>query len=334
MAVGTVVGRIQEVLEEVVRASPAARRAARELGVDLDTLRGGRRVREADVRALAAQVPTDVQATPAARRLARERGIDVDALPTGRLLRERDIPDVRTRVADVAAEETAEGGQALAGRRKVIADRMHASLRDMAQLTISLEVDFTAAEQLRQQLKQLWPAEAAPTITELVSRAAILALREHPALNATLEADRLTQHAQVHLGLAVDADEGLIVPVLRNADELPLRELTRQARELTGRARSSTVRLEELQGGTFTITTLGQLGIDFFTPIVNPPQVAILGVGRVFSKLVLSGTGSVEQHQAMYLNLSFDHRAVDGAPAARFLNEVKRLLELPAALIA
>ncbi|SRR6266511_1167151 len=325
VAVGTVVGRIMEVAEEV-RASPRARRAARELGVDISTLPAGRRMREADVRAVAAAMPADVQATPAARRLARERGVDLTALGGGRLLRERDIPEATPRVV------AASGGGVLSGRRKVIAERMHASLQQMAQLTVSLEVDFTAALLLRAQLDELWGSQAHPSITELVIRAAVLALREHPALNATLDGEQLTQHASVHLGLAVDADEGLIVPVLSDADKLPLRQLSFAARELSGRARSGGLRLDELQGGTFTVTTLGQLGIDFFTPIVNPPQVAILGIGRVFSKLVLHD-GKVEERSALYLNLSFDHRAVDGVPAAQYLNAVKRLLELPAALI-
>jgi pyruvate dehydrogenase E2 component (dihydrolipoamide acetyltransferase) len=298
VAVGAMVGRIIEVAEEA-SASPRVGSAA---------------VRE-----------TDVQATPAARRMARERGVDLAALGSGRLLRERDIPEATGPVA-VAA------GGGLTGRRKVIAERMRASLQHMAQLTISLEVDFTAPQQLRMQLGQLWGDQARPSITELVMRAAMLAMHEHPALNATLEGERLRQHNSVHLGLAVDADEGLIVPVLRDADQLPLRELSFHVRALIARARSGGVQLDELQGGTFTVTTLGQLGIDFFTPIVNPPQVAILGIGRVFSRLVLN-EGKVEERSAMYLNLSFDHRAVDGAPAARYLNAVKRLLELPAALV-
>ncbi len=320
VAVGTVVARIMEVAEEV-RASPRARRAARELGVDLASLPPGRRLREADVRSAAALAIADVRATPAARRLARERGLDLSRLDGGRLLRERDV---------LAALPKA--GGPLSGRRKVIAERMHASLQQMAQLTVSLEVDFTAAEQLRSQLKQLWPAEAQPTITDVVARAAILALNEHPALNATLEGNELTQHASVHLGLAVDADEGLIVPVIRDAERLSLHQLTASTREVAERARDGNAGLDELQGGTFTITTLGQLGIDFFTPIVNKPQVAILGIGRVFPRLVLA-EAKVEARLALYLNLSFDHRAVDGAPAARYLNAVKRLLELPASLI-
>ena len=214
----------------------------------------------------------------------------------------------------------------------MIAERLHASLQQMAQLTVTMEVDFTLALQLRAQLEQLWPAEAQPTITDLVMRAMVLALKDHPRLNATLAEHELRELASIHLGLAVDAEEGLIVPVVRDAHTLGLRELAARSRDLATRARANRLTLDDVQGGTFTVTTLGHLGVDFFTPIVNPPEVAILGIGRVFPRLALRD-GHVEERSAMTLNLSFDHRAVDGAPAARFLQDVKRLLELPAALV-
>jgi pyruvate dehydrogenase E2 component (dihydrolipoamide acetyltransferase) len=357
-----------------LRASPAARRVARELGVDLAARGSGRRIREADVRAFAdahaagtsespsqiagaaasgratalapsvAQAP-DVPATPAARRLARERGIELASLSGGRLLRAADVlaasdgqpKESQQAIAiagqpSVAGQASARAGQPLSGRRRVIAERMHASLQQMAQLTISMEVDFSGAVELREQLKALWPNET-PTITDVVMRAAALALAQHPELNATLEKDELVQHQDVHVGLAVDADDGLIVPVIRQAGAVTLRELSARTREAAARARANQLQLQDLQGGTFTVTTLGQLGVDFFTPIINPPQVAILGIGRVFPKLVRAETGEMKDTQAVHLSLSFDHRAVDGAPAARFLQEVKRLLELPAALI-
>jgi pyruvate dehydrogenase E2 component (dihydrolipoamide acetyltransferase) len=277
----------------------------------------------------------EVQATPAARRLARERGIDVKLLPGGKLLRVADIQPVLPgqAPAPVAPPDGATTRVDLSGRRRVIADRMLASLQSMAQLTASLEVDFTEALRLRAQLGELWSAEEKPSITDLVIRAAILALAEHPDLNATLEDNTLSLHQEVNVGLAVDAPGGLIVPVVHGAHAMSLRQLAAATTGLANKAREDALTLPELQGGTFTVTTLGQLGVDFFTPIVNPPQVAILGIGRVFDKLVMI-EGEVAQRSAMYLNLSFDHRVIDGAPAARFLNSVKRLLELPVALVA
>jgi pyruvate dehydrogenase E2 component (dihydrolipoamide acetyltransferase) len=272
---------------------------------------------------VAARTPiVEVRATPAARALARELGVDLKRLANGRRLRE----------ADVRAHAQNRQATALAGRRKVIAERMRASLAQTAQLTVSMEVDMTDALAFREQLKQLAPEDRRPTITDLIIRASVLALAEHPALNATLNGGHLEVHSEVHMGIAVDADDGLIVPVVRDTQALDLFELVVRTREVTGRARNNLLKAEEVQGGTFTVTSLGPLGVDFFTPILNPPQVAILGVGRVFPRLVLQG-GSVAERQMLYLNLSFDHQAVDGAPAARFLQSVKRFLELPASLV-
>lgn len=316
-----------------VRASPAARRLARELGVDIAALGTTRRIRSEDVAAYAAantretsngSTGTEVRATPAARRLAREHGVTLT--PASRLLRVEDVQ------ALLRAPAAGPRSQPMTGRRKVIGERMHASLQSMAQLTISMQVDVSEALRLRTQLTQLWGQDARPTITDLVSRAAILALAEHPDLNATLSDTTLTVYDEVHLGLAVDTPEGLIVPVVHNADRLALQALAATTRDLATRARENRLSLEDLQGGTFTVTTLGSLGVDFFTPIINPPQVAILGIGRTFDTLSLQD-GKVESHSAMHLSLSFDHRAVDGAPAARFLGTIKRLLELPVALV-
>jgi pyruvate dehydrogenase E2 component (dihydrolipoamide acetyltransferase) len=267
----------------------------------------------------------EVRATPAARALARELGVDLRRIANGRRLREA---DVRAH----APPETEGGGSPLAGRRKVIAERMRGSLAQTAQLTVSMEVDMTDALHLREQLRQLAPEDRQPTITDVVMRAALLGLAEHPALNATLINGRLEVHSDVNIGLAVDADEGLIVPVVKAAQLLDLTSLAMRTRDVAARARSNSLHADDVQGGTFTVTSLGPLGVDFFTPILNPPQVAILGIGRVFTKLVLQN-GRVEERQMLYLNLSFDHQAVDGAPAARFLQSVKRLLELPAALV-
>jgi pyruvate/2-oxoglutarate dehydrogenase complex dihydrolipoamide acyltransferase (E2) component len=295
-------------------------------------------------------IAPDVRASPAARRLARELGVDLAAVARASddvALREAHVQAYAERTAfpsppnagreqligGVSAASRAQKGVPLAGRRRVIAQRMQQSLQQMAQLTVSQQVDVTECVRLRDQLVRLWAADGVrPTYTDFVVRAAALALREHPALNATLEDDALVAHATIDVGLAVDAPEGLIVPVLRGADGLSLRDLARQAATAAEQARANRLGPDALQGGTFTMTTLGALGIDFFTPIVNPPQVAIIGIGRVFPWLTLVG-GQVEQRQAIYLNLSFDHRAVDGAPAARFLNRVKELLELPVGLL-
>ena len=162
---------------------------------------------------------------------------------------------------------------------------------------------MTAASALRDQLKQLLPEDSVPTITDLVIRAVVLALREHPALNASLEDGGLTPHESVHVGVAIDTDDGLIVPVLHDAGSVPLRELGARTRELARRARANELGPDDVQGGTFTVTSLGTLGIDFFTPIVNPPQVAMLGIGRTFTRVVLeernTGRATVDVRQPL-----------------------------------
>ena len=290
--VGTVVGRL------VTAGSPVAPTRRTETAVD------------------------EVRATPAARAAARRLGVDLSRIANGRRVRE----------ADVLAYAPKTAAPGLGGRRKVIAQRMRRSLAESAQLTVSMEVDMTEALRLREQLKQLLSDAQRPTITDLVIRASVLALRQHPAMNAWLRDGELEMHERVHMGLAVDAEEGLIVPVVRDAHTLDLPSLSERTKDLSGRARADRLGVEEASGGTFTVTSLGALGVDFFTPILNPPQVAILGVGRVFSRLVMGGAQVMEGH-FMYLNLSFDHQAVDGAPAARFLQSIKRFLELPAALL-
>jgi len=264
----------------------------------------------------------EVRATPAARAAARRLGIDLRKIANGRRVREADVLALAPKV----------GGAVLVGRRKVIAERMRASLAETAQLTVSMEVDMTEALHLREQLKELFTELQRPTITDLVIRATVLALGKHPEMNASLHDGQLEVHERVHVGLAVDADEGLIVPVIRGADALGIAGLAERTKDLSARARDNRLGVDDLSGGTFTVTSLGPLGVDFFTPIVNPPQVGILGIGRVFERVVMHA-GQVAQRQFMYLNLSFDHQAVDGAPAARFLQSVKRFLELPAALV-
>lgn len=328
--------------QESVNLTPAARKLAQQLGVDVGLLPVGKRLREADVqafydgRANVAAASTEVRATPVARRLAKQLHLDIALVArNGKLLREADVRAYRAPTVTPVAAAAAPGPAAipLSGRRKVIAERMHRSLQEMAQLTISLEVDMTKAVRMRLQLKELWPEESQPTITDLICRAAVLALHDHPHVNSTLAGSSLTVYAAIDLGLAVDTDEGLIVPIVRSADSLSLKELAARTKQLAKAVRENRLLPDDLQGGTFTITNMGALGIDVFTPIINPPQVAILGVGRTFPKLVLV-EGEVKETSAMYLSLSFDHRAIDGAPAARFLNAVKRQLELPVSLVA
>ncbi len=201
---------------------------------------------------------------------------------------------------------------------------MHASLQAMAQLTLFTELDVTELMRVRERLQR----EFAVTVTDLVVFAAARALRQHPRLNASIVDDQVHVHQRVHVGLAVALDDGLIVPVVRDADRQSLQAIAAETRALAEQARAGQLTADQVTGGTFTVTTLGRFGIDGFTPIVNPPEAAILGIGRVIEKPA-AYRGTIALRQMLTLSLTHDHRLVDGAPAARFLQQLAERLELP-----
>jgi pyruvate dehydrogenase E2 component (dihydrolipoamide acetyltransferase) len=213
------------------------------------------------------------------------------------------------------------------GMRGAIARRMHQSLQTSAQVTLNTEVDVSALVQLREELKQ----QFALTYTDLVVKAVARALKEHPRLNAWIEGEQIQLVQAIHVGVAVALDDGLIVPVVRDADRKSLREIAQETQRLALLAREGTLSREEVMGSTFSVTNLGMYGINAFTPIINPPESAILGVGRINEKLVRVPRGAEWRH-VMTLSLTFDHRAVDGAPAAAFLQTIGKHLENPAEL--
>ena len=274
-----------------------------------------------------------IAASPVARKLATELGIDLATVtgtgPRGRITKE----DVQA-VADAApAADEAGAAVPLTGMRRTIAQRMHASLRDTAQLTMDMEVAMDDAVKLRRDLIAEWEGDGIRvTYTDLVLAAATKALGKHPAMNAALRDDALVRFEAVHIGLAVALDEGLIVPVIRDAESKSLKELAAASAELAARARSNKLTIDEVEGGTFTVTSLGMYGVDTFTPILNPPQAGILGVGRIYDGIRWQGDAAVKAAM-MRLSLTWDHRVLDGAPAAEFLAAVRDGLESPYRLL-
>jgi pyruvate/2-oxoglutarate dehydrogenase complex dihydrolipoamide acyltransferase (E2) component len=254
--------------------------------------------------------------------------------PGGRVLRS-DIAAAAARPAPATQASTPASTPSsvipLTGMRGVIATRMHASLQEMAQLTLGTEATMDAAVALRAQLKEQW--QQAPTITDLVVRAAALSLRDHPRLNAEVRDNAVHLREEINVGLAVALEEGLMVPVLKRADQLPLSAMAAETRRLAQAARTGKLTLPELEGGTFTVSTLGSFGIDFFTPVITPGQVAILGVGRLRDS-VRWEEDTPHRTQVLTLSITFDHRAVDGAPAAEFLRSVASRLTNPLTLLA
>ncbi|MGD0703775.1 MAG: dihydrolipoamide acetyltransferase family protein [Trebonia sp.] len=334
-------------------ASPNARRVAGQRGVDIAQLNGtgpGGRIITADVLEAApapgAPAPAPQVVSPLVRRDAAAAGVDLGTVvatgPGGKVLRS-DILTAAARQlrADGAGPDTAVAETAVAeiipltGMRGVIASRMHASLQEMAQLTLGTEAAMDAAVALRAQLKEQWSQAgiAVPTITDLVIRAAALALREHPRLNASVHDNAIHVQPEINVGIAVALDEGLMVPVVKRADQLPLSAIAAESRRFGQGARSGRLALPDLEGGTFTVSTLGTYGIDFFTPVITPGQVAILGVGRLRDSVRWEGATPVRT-QVLTLSITFDHRAVDGAPAAAYLRSVVSRLANPLSLLA
>jgi pyruvate dehydrogenase E2 component (dihydrolipoamide acetyltransferase) len=355
---------------------PAARKRAKELGVDVDTVTGSGpdgRVTAEDVEraaaapaasgsaasaAPAATAATDApggapQATPVARKLAATLGVDLAAVvgtgPGGRITKE-DVERLSARDAQPAAvtpppaPASAPAAAAvpptrlpMRGIRRVVAERMTASLRESAQLTLGRHVWMDEAMALRARLVASWEPEGIrPSYTDLVVAAVARALRVHPVLNSALEGSvedgEIVVSPSVDIGLAVATDDGLLVPVVREADQLGLRGLAGRTAEIAAAARARTLGMDELSGSTFTVSALGATGVEWFTPILNSPEVGILGVGAITPTWRSGPEGPVAAYQ-MTLSLTVDHRIVDGAPAGQFLATVAELLEDPYRLL-
>ena len=279
--------------------------------------------------------PGEVQVVPAARKLAREHGIvlsDVRGSGPGGRITEADVRARLEPASGAAARPVTAAPQTvlpLTGTRGVIARRMLASLRDSAQYTLVRAADVTELVSRHDR----GDLTAGVTYTDAVARAVVLSLAEHPRLNAHITGEQIVLAASIDLGVGIDTGDGLTVGVLHDAGALSLAELSARRTALAGRVRAGQAGVQELQGSTFTISNLGSLGVDAFTPIINPPEVAILGVGRITDVPVPAAGGGVAWRKSMTLSLTIDHRAVDGAPAARFLGAVAGRLEAPAALL-
>jgi pyruvate dehydrogenase E2 component (dihydrolipoamide acetyltransferase) len=329
---------------------------AKELGVDVNALPGSGpdgAVRERDVSAAVRKTgdrrqKAEVRATPVARRIADEMGIDLASLVgtgrNGEITRE----DVEKETGDRSQKSEANSiqspitnPQSLSPARRVTAQRMAENARAAPHVTLTTEADasalVTAREQISAELKEKISYNA--LLVAMVAKA----LREHPQLNASWvettsnQPSAIKSHATVHVGVAVDTPQGLFVPVVKDAGDKSLKQIHLELNDLVARTLEGKAKPDELRGGTFTITNLGMFEIDAFTPIINLPEAAILGVGRIVKKAVVetasNGEDKIVARAMVMLSLSFDHRVVDGAPAAKFLQRVKQLVERPMALM-
>jgi len=323
-------------------SSPRARKLAREKGIELALVTGSGpdgRIVERDVVAYMESAP---KVTPVAQRVAEQAGVDLRTVagtgPGGRITKAdvegAAVPPVPSVLAVAAAPATA-AEVLMSGVRAVIARRMHAGHSETAPVTLTMEVDATTLVQVRERLKASLADKLGFNIgyNDLLIKIVACALREFPYMNARLDGDTILQLSEVHVALAVDTERGLLVPVVRDADRKGMAEFAADLRQVIERARAGTALPDELSGSTFTITNLGMFEIDAFTPIINLPEAAILGVGRIKDCAAVVD-GEITVRKTMWLSLTFDHRLVDGAPAARFLQRIKQLVEEPYLLLA
>jgi pyruvate dehydrogenase E2 component (dihydrolipoamide acetyltransferase) len=300
--------REQKSEEARVKASPVARRIAAELGVDISTVKGTGpegRITETDVRA-AAKIKT---VEPARPRAGRDRDEGVPAPTSARIQ--------------------------LSGMRKVIAQRLVESLGPVPHFYLTVDINAGPLMEAREELKSAGEgADAAKiTVNDFVLKAAVMAAVKVPRVNASFDNDAIVQYADVDLGVAVAIEDGLLTPVIHAAQDKSLREISALAKDLAHRARNKRMKPEEFQGGTFTISNLGGMGIDTFSAVINPPQGFILAVGKVIKIPVVDDCDQVMVGHRMSITMSCDHRVIDGALGAEYLKELRHLLENPALLM-
>jgi len=267
-----------------------------------------------------------VIASPAARRLAQEQGVDISQVigtgPGGRISSE----DIMAAAKKTAPQTTTQSRSPtvlkrtkLEGIRKAVAERLSYSARNTVAVTITMETDATTLVSLKEK-------ESHIAFTALAVKAVAKSLEKHLIVNSSLEGDEIVTYSQINVALAINTDQGLVAPAIQNTNKKTVREINAEINELAEKAKANRLTIENLTGGTFTVTNLGACDVESFAPIINPPQCAILGLGRIAYKPVAVG-GQVVAKPTTMLTLVFDHRIIDGVPAARFLQEVKRNLE-------
>jgi pyruvate dehydrogenase E2 component (dihydrolipoamide acetyltransferase) len=329
-----------------VQATPIAIRVAKEKGVDLTKVpaSGGRITREDVERFIAGQRSigrVTVPATPAARRLAHERGVELESVAGSG-------PRGRVQAGDVAAAAKPDPGTGIevGGRqaelvsltsiRRTIAERMQQSFQESPHIALTVEVNMTEAEDARGRFNQRAEklGQSRVSVTALLIKVVAWALVRNPYLNASFNGDSISLWKDVNIGVATAAPRGLIVPVLKGADKLSVSEINLRLSELADRARENRLKLDDVQGGTFTISNLGMFGILQFRAVINPPESAILAIGSIVRKpVVVDENDHVEVRPMMSLTLSADHRVIDGIVAARFLSDLVAGLEAPSTLL-
>lgn len=275
--------------------------------------------------------------SPIARKMAQEKGIDLSSIkgsgPMGRIIK-MDVLKAAEKEVTPPIRKPSEKWIPLKGIRRIIAKRMTESFQNVPHFYLSLEIDMTSClalhEQLREEVEKR--ARVRLTLTDILVKVTASALKEHPIINSRIEEDQIHLIEEINIGVAIALGDGLIVPVIHHADQKSLTEIASTLRDLTQKAKEGKLSLEDVAGGTFTLSNMGMLGIDKFNPIINPPECSILGVGRTVEKPVFHG-GEIKVRPMAWFSLSSDHRIVDGAAASLFLNHIKKWAEHPHLLL-
>lgn len=330
---------VSTVSADRVLASPRAKTAAKKFGVDITLLAGkgtgiDGKVVEQDVIVFAQNMPAPLRATSLAGKVAADMGVDLVSIPgsgpkgkitKGDVLRAVTVKPTRPSIARTIP---------MAGIRKIIAENISASVRTAPHVTLTAAVDMTACMEMRTQLLPEFEKRYGVrlTVTGLIVKAAALAILDHPIINSSLAEDKIVIHDEINIGVAAAIDGGLVVPVVRDCDAKSLQEISKDIKSLSTKAKTGTLTMDEMHGGTFTVSNLATFGVEQFNPIINPPESAILGVCKTIEKPAVVD-GKIEVRKMMNLCLSFDHRVMDGAPAGDYLTRVKELLESPYLLL-
>ncbi|MED3068869.1 dihydrolipoamide acetyltransferase family protein [Bacillus thuringiensis] len=280
-----------------------------------------------------------IKISPVAKKIAKSENLDIKALvgtgPGGRITKADVLKalEVRVNVPEISEREES-NAVPVTGMRKAIANRMHASLQNSAQLTLTMKVDVTDLVALHKEIAEVVQKryDNKLTITDFVSRAVVLALGEHKEMNSAYIDDAIHQFEHVHLGMAVALEKGLVVSAIRFANNLSLVELSKEIKNVAQKARAGSLSSDDMHGTTFTISNLGSFGIEYFTPVLNTPETGILGVGAIEHVPVYKGE-KLRKGSMLPLSLTFDHRVLDGAPAAAFLRTIKHYLEEPITIL-
>ncbi len=332
--------------EKEIFATPVARNMAAVHGVDLaavESIGTGGKVTKADVQAVVSRAakpvdPRDIYATPAARRTARIEGVNLGLVqgsgPGSRI----QLSDVKGYLnskpqATLAASAQIQAGEIipLIGMRRTIAERLTASYQSIPHIQFTVRVDMTNFIKARNDYNELAlkRGDEKVSVTAVLVKLVSMVLADHPWVNSSLIDDKIILHKDVNIGVAVALEEGLIVPVIKNADQKGISLIASETNDLINRAREENLNSSDVKGGTFTITNLGPFGVEQFNAIINPPEAGILAVGSTTAEVVALPDGTIAARPIMHLTLSADHRIVDGAVAARFIGDLKTTLESP-----